>query len=355
MPDSLAGLTSIKLLTIGKATITLGGIAGALLIVLVFWFAARLAKAGLQRLRVRRSDKSSASLYIVQKLVTYGLVIAGVFFALNTAGLDLSSFAVFAGALGVGVGLGLQGVVKEFVSGLVLIFDRVVNIGDYIELDTGARGLVQEIGPRATRVRTNDNIDILIPNSKLVENQVINWTLHGQTRRIHVPFGVAYGVDKDKVREVVLKAAHEVPFTLDDEGARKTQVWLTALGESALNFELVVWPNAEAVKRPAAMQAAYTWAIEDALRCAGIEIPFGQTDLRLRSLFGLEGEEARRALNIDAQKTTAQKTKAPAPAPAPASSTNDAAEDLMSGGGVDMESPPVETAPDVRPSRSAAR
>ncbi|HEX8233874.1 MAG TPA: mechanosensitive ion channel domain-containing protein [Caulobacteraceae bacterium] len=345
MPDSLAGLTSIKLLNIGSSTLTLGGLLTALIIVGMFWFAARLASAGLQRLRTR-SDKSAPSLYIVQKLVTYGLVIAGVFFALNTAGLNLSSFAVFAGALGVGVGLGLQGVVKEFVSGLVLIFDRVVNIGDYIELESGARGLVQEIGPRATRIRTNDNIDILLPNSKLVENQVINWTLHGQGRRIHVAFGVAYGSDKDKVREVVLKAAHEVPFTLPDEGARKTQVWLTSLGESALNFELVVWPNIEAVKRPAAMQAAYIWAIEDALRCAGIEMPFPQQDLRLRSLFGLEGEAARRALNVEPERP-ARKPKAPAPTPS--SSSNDAAEDLMSGGGVDLESPPVETAPDMPP------
>jgi small-conductance mechanosensitive channel len=349
MPDGAAGLLGLKLLQLGRTPVTLGGLLAALVVLVVAILLAKLAGAFLTRLRAR-SQKSAAPLYIVQKLVTYGIVIIGAMLALNTAGLNLSSFAVFAGALGVGVGLGLQGVVKEFVSGLVLIFDRVVNIGDYIELDTGMRGLVQEIGPRATRIRTNDNVDVLIPNSKLVENQVVNWTLHGDTRRIHVPFGVAYGTDKDKVREVVLKAAHAVPFTLPDEGARKTQVWLTGLGDSALNFELVVWPSLEAVKRPAAMQAAYTWAIEDALRCAEIEIPFGQTDLRIRSVLGLEGEEARRALKLFTDgEPGAPPPQAPSDSPpgqtSATSSTNDAAEDLMSGGGVDMESPPVETAP----------
>ena len=92
---------------------------------------------------------------------------------------------------------------------------------------------------------------------------------------------------------MVLKAAHEVPFTLPDEGNRKSQVWLVGLGESSLNFELLVWPTLEAVKRPAAMQAAYTWAIEDALRCAGIEMPFPQVDVHLRDLFGLQNEAAR--------------------------------------------------------------
>ena len=111
----------------------------------------------------------------------------------------------FAGAIGVGVGIGLQGVVKEFVSGLVLIFDRQANVGDFIELEGGHRGLIVEVGPRATRLRTNDNVDVIVPNSKLIENPVINWTLKGDTRRIHVPFGVAYGSDKECVRRVVLE------------------------------------------------------------------------------------------------------------------------------------------------------
>jgi small-conductance mechanosensitive channel len=219
------------------------------------------------------------------------------------------------------LGLGLQGIVKEFLSGLVLISDRAVHIGDYVELPDGTRGLVQEIGPRATRIRNNDNVYLLVPNSQLIENTLINWTLRGETRRIHVPFSVAYGADKEKVRDAVLAAARDVPFTLPEEEGRKTQVWLVGFGDSALNFELVVWPSLEAVKRPRAMHAAYTWAIDDALDKAGIEIPFPQRDIRIRSFFGTEGEDALSALKLERAPKSYE--------PPPQSTTNDAVEDLM--------------------------
>jgi small-conductance mechanosensitive channel len=248
-------------------------------------------------------------------------VLFGIVAGLSTIGLDFTSLAVFAGAIGIGLGLGLQGIVKEFVSGLVLISDRAVHIGDYVELPDGTRGVVQEIGPRATRIRNNDNVYLLVPNSKLIENTMINWTLRGHTRRIHVPFKVAYGADKEKVRDAVLAAAHDVPFTLPDTQMQKTQVWMTGFDESALNFELVVWPTLEAVKRPKAMNAAYTWAIDDALRKACIEIPYPQREIRVRSFFGHEGEDALAALNLESGEE--------APAPLALPTTNDAAEDLM--------------------------
>jgi len=317
----MPNLNSIVLVQLGQSAITLGGLLMALAVIVAAAVLARFARIALSRLRVRQGRNSSA-VFIAEKLVTYGIVVIGVIAGLSTAGLNLSSLAVFAGALGVGVGLGLQGVVKEFVSGLVLIFDRVVNIGDYIELENGTRGLVQEIGPRATRLRNNDNVDVIVPNSKLVENAVINWTLRGETRRMHIPFDVAYGSNKDKVRDAVLKAAADVPFTMPETETRKSQVWLVGFGDSALHFELVVWPTLDAAKRPQSMRAAYTWAIEDALRLQGIEIPFAQHDIRLRSLFGEEGIDALKALKLVPEEHAA-------PTEAPSSSPNDAAEDLI--------------------------
>lgn len=322
MFQTFQDLTDVHLMQLGDSRVTLGGIGAALVLTLIFMVAAWLVGTALKRLRLRTREGNSA-LYLAEKLLSYGLVVFGVVAGLSTLGLDLSSLAVFAGAIGIGLGLGLQGIVKEFVSGLVLISDRAVHIGDYVELPDGTRGIVQEIGPRATRIRNNDNVYLLVPNSKLIENAVINWTLRGETRRIHVPFVVAYGADKEKVRDAVLAAAREVPFTLPDDGARKTQVWMTGFGDSALNFELVVWPTLDAVKRPKAMNAAYTWAIDDALRKACIEIPYPQREIRIRSVFGEEAEEARRALRLE------QPRKA-APEPAPAAPTvNDAAEDLL--------------------------
>ncbi|WP_340646552.1 mechanosensitive ion channel domain-containing protein [Phenylobacterium sp.] len=291
-------------------------------IIVAGFLAARLVSMALSRWR-DRVKTGRPIIYIVEKLSGYALVLTGLFVALSTLGINLTSLAVFAGAVGVGVGLGLQGVVREFVSGLVLIFDPNVQVGDFIELENGVRGIIAEVGPRASRVRTNDGLNVVIPNSKLIESQVINWTLKGGTRRIHVPFSVAYGVDKALVRDVVIKAAQATSFTLPESERHKTQVWLTGFGDSALNFELVVWPTFEAVKRPAAMHAAYTWAIEDALRSAEIEIPFPQVDLRVRSLFGQEGSEAFKAVGLETARAKAHRPHAPA------ETTNDAADALV--------------------------
>jgi small-conductance mechanosensitive channel len=322
-PPSVNELFSRPLFKMGGTPITLSGLAVALGIMVASYLVARFVVRMLARLRSGLANTGTA-LYILEKFAGYGIFILGVMFALSSIGLNLSSLAVFAGAIGVGVGLGLQGVVKEFVSGIVLLFDSVINVGDYIELPGSGnlRGVVQEIGARATHIRTNDNLDIFVPNSRLIEERVINWTLQGETRRIHIPFSVAYGSDKSQVRDVVLAAARSIEATLTGEGARQTQVWLVGFGDSALNFELVVWPTLSAVKRPAAMHAAYTWAIDDALRAAGIEIPFPQRDLHVRSVLGRAGDDGLTALGLR-----------PAPHAAPATENrvqtrNDAADDM---------------------------
>ena len=322
--SSLNGVLNARLLVVGHAVVTPATLASAAVIMTLSFGASALLGRLLTRAR-ERAKSGRTVLYIVQKLVTYGLVLFGLFVGASTLGINLSSLAVFAGAIGVGVGLGLQGIVKEFVSGLVLIFDNELHVGDFIELDSGkTRGLVMEIGARATHVRTNDNVDVLVPNSKLIDGVIINWTQGGNTRRIHVPFSVAYGVDKDRVRDAVLAGARALPFTLPDDDRRKTQVWMVGFGESSLNFELVVWPKLEAVKRPASMQAAYTWAIEDALRKSDIEMPYPQMDVRLRSLFGREDEAAIRTLGLQAHARDDAEAAPRAP------SRNDAAEDTAS-------------------------
>lgn len=329
--NPLQRLDAIELVKLGKTTITLGGLGAAVLVVIVTIYASRLVGSGLRRLR-QRAVGAAPSLYIVEKLATYGLRVFGLLLALSVMGVNLTSLAVFAGALGVGAGLGLQGLVKDFASGISLVFERLVAVGDFVELSNGARGVVHEIGPRSTRIRTNDSTDVIVPNSVLVNEQVINWTLHNSTRRIRVPFVTAFGVDKEKVREAVLKAARSVPFTSPDDAIRRSQVWLVGYGESSLKFELIVWPTIESVRRPAAIFAAYTWAIDDALRGAGIEIPYPQRELRLRDLFGEEGEDARAALRLEPRAARRAKARAAA------ISRNDAAEDLKR---EDPEEPPL--------------
>ncbi|MDB5452009.1 MAG: transporter [Caulobacteraceae bacterium] len=326
------------LFSIGRTPVTVGSLVVSLLVIAGAILLSRLIGSVLRRLRSR--SRAPASIYIVEKVATYGLVIAGLVAAVDMLGVNLSSLAVFAGALGVGVGLGLQGIVKEFVSGLVVVFEGALQVGDYIELERGGRGEVREIGPRATRIRNNDNVDILIPNSKLIEERVTSWTYKGAARRMHIPFAVPYGSDKTLVREVILAAAHEVPFTLPDQGDRRAQVWLVGFGEAGLNFELLVWPELSAVKRPNAATAAYTWAIEEALCKAGLQVPYRQMDLHLRSVFEREGDEALKALGLKQTRHAERKAASPGGA-------NDAIDDLAAGRERDIAK--AQANPDLHP------
>ena len=277
----------------GDASISLGGALRVLVILFAAWFASKWLRRGLERYGKRRPDVSRPALYAAGRVLHYLLIAIGISVALSSIGLDLTKIAFFASALGVGIGFGLQGVVNNFFSGLILLFERSLKIGDFVELESGVTGEVTDISIRATRVTTNDNIDILVPNSEFVNGRVTSWTLRETARRMKVRFGVAYGSDKELVKKAALEAAETVPFTVAMEGPRRAQVWLVNFGDSSLDFDLVVWLTADAVKRPGAVQAAYYWALEDALDKYGIEIPFPQRDLHVRSLLGTRDEEAR--------------------------------------------------------------
>lgn len=303
-------------------------VATALIIVAAAFLAAKLLHVWMERLRRRVGNTDAGNIfYVIEKIGGYVVIVLGLLAGLSRLGVDLESFSLFAGALGVGVGIGLQGIVKEFFSGLVLIFNPAMRVGDFVELEDGTRGEIVEIGTRSTRLRTNDYVHILIPNSTMVQSRVTNWTYSEAPRRLHVPFSVTETADKARVRDVVLKAAHKLPFTLPDSDSRRTQVWLSGFAGAGLDFELVVWPDPESCRHPAAMQAAYMWAIHDALGAAGIASAAPQLDLRVDRLFGREGDKALQALGL----THERRAPRPAPAkPASAPAPNDAAAAVFS-------------------------
>lgn len=148
---------------------------------------------------------------------------------------------------------------------------------------TGVRGQVREIALRFTRVKTNDEVDILVPNSEFVNGRVVNWTFGESSRRLRVPFGVAYGTDKKLVHEAALAAAARVEGIVNDHPQRHTDCWLVSFGESSLGFELLVWVDRRRLMSPARTQAQLLWALDDELAARGIEIPFPQRDLHVRS------------------------------------------------------------------------
>lgn len=310
-------------------------IGGAITVVLVAVVLAAVLRSSIMRYAARSRNVNQATWYTVSRIVMYTVVVLGVFVSIGVLGLPISRLAFLGGAIGVGLGFGLQTIFSNFISGLILLFDKSLKVGDFVELANGITGEVRDIKIRATRIVTNDNIDIIVPNSEFVSADVTNWTYRESGRRMRIPFGVAYGVDKEVVKTAALEAAAEVPFTLALEGPRRAQVWLVEFGDSALNFELVVWLTQEATFKPAAVQAAYNWALHSALQRHDLEIPFPQRDINLRGFYGLQDDDALRALQIDKPDTD---TVPPAPRSA---STNDAIDDVT----VDL---PAEDAPTAR-------
>ncbi|WP_374604129.1 mechanosensitive ion channel family protein [Arenimonas sp.] len=310
------------LVELGGVSFTPAGLAGALGVFVVAWLVSWAVRRGLTKYSQREGTRDRrAAIYTVGRIVHYLLLLVAFLVALELIGVPASRFAVFAGAIGVGLGFGLQAIFNNFISGLILLFDGSLKVGDFVELESGVHGEVSDINIRATRITTNDNIEILVPNSEFVSGRVVNWTHNDVSRRLRIPFGVAYGSDKETVKAAALEAACAVPFTLAQEGPRRPQVWLTEFGDSSLNFDLVVWLTAEATKRPSAVKAAYNWELETALARHGLEIPFPQRDLHLRSAFGLRDGQAWEAMGRPVRK--------PAEAdPPPRSGGNDATEDV---------------------------
>jgi small-conductance mechanosensitive channel len=303
--DGVRTVLEYQLLHLGDVEITVGGVIAAILTLLVVLVISRLVRRALDRYGRQHLRTDAATLYTVSRIVHYLLLAIGIVIALELIGLSVGKFTVFAGALGIGLGFGLQAIFNNFVSGLILLFDKSLKIGDFVELEEGTRGTVQAIDIRATRITTNDNIDILVPNSEFVSGRVTNWTHRSTERRLRVPFSVAYGVDKELVKKAALEAASKVGFTQSMDGPRAPQVWLVGFGDSAVEFVLAVWLTEEAARRNAAIQAAYLWELDTALKAHGIEIPFPQRDLHLRSAFGLGGAEAIAALRGERPTATA--------------------------------------------------
>ncbi len=313
----LQPLLSTRLVDAGGFSVTVGGLVGALLALLGALLVSNLLRAAINRYGERDATRNQAALYTLSRILHYVLLAVGVMLALDALGLPLSKFGLFAGALGVGLGFGLQQIFSNFVSGLILLFDRSLKVGDFVQLDENVRGVVKAINIRATRITTNDNIDILVPNSEFVSGRVTNWTYRSVNRRIRVPFGVAYGVDKELVKKAALEAAARVPFTLSMEGEKAPQVWLVGFGENAVEFMLAVWLTEAAARRNVAVRAAYLWELDTAFKQHGIELPLPQRDLHVRSLFGLEGEAALLALRgQDPANASSPITDTRRPAPA---------------------------------------
>ncbi|MDJ0701983.1 MAG: mechanosensitive ion channel [Leptolyngbyaceae cyanobacterium MO_188.B28] len=211
----------------------------------------------------------------VATLTKYSLISIGTIVILQVWGLDLSSLTLLASALGIGIGLGLQNIAKDFGSGLVLVFERSIQVGEFVEFGD-FRGTVERIGARSTEIRTLDQISIIVPNSRFLEQEVINWSHRNPLSRIRLPVGVDYQSEPETVKLALLEAAQTNGDILSDP---PPQVLFTGFGDSALEFELLVWIT-EPSKQPQ-IKSNLNFAIQACLNKHNIEIPFPQRDVNL--------------------------------------------------------------------------
>lgn len=247
------------------------------LLIVVFWLSSRTKRFLFNRFLVNSGLDRSLQ-YAIAQIVSNLVLVVGIFIVLENTGIHLGALTVFAGAVGVGVGFGLQNIASNFISGLVILAERPITIGDRVEV-AGVAGQVELIRARSTVIRTNDNIAMIVPNTKFIDSPVTNWTYGDPRVRFRIPVGVAYGSDVNKVRAALIAAGESNPFVLQDPAP---SVFLNQFGESSINFELVVW-SSEMSHRPRRFTSDLNFAIEEKLREAGIQIPFPQRDLHIRS------------------------------------------------------------------------
>ena len=247
------------------------------LLIAVFWVSSRTKRFLFNRFLVESGLDRSLQ-YAIAQIVSNLVLVIGIFIVLENTGIHLGALTVFAGAVGVGVGFGLQNIASNFISGLVILAERPITIGDRVEV-AGIVGQVQQIRARSTVVITNDNIATIIPNTKFIDSPVTNWTYGDPRVRFRIPIGVAYGSDVKKVSELLIAAGAENPHTLKDPAP---SVFFDGFGDNALNFKLVVW-SSEMSHRPSRYRSDLNFSIERKLREGGIEIPFPQRDLHIRS------------------------------------------------------------------------
>ena len=278
-----------SLFSIGGTPVTPTGILRFLFILFLGWLLARIFKHTIKKVNNRtHGGMQESSIATLSRIASFFLIGISLLIGFSSLGIDVTKLALVASALSIGIGFGLQNIINNFVSGIILLFERSMKVGDYIMLADGTRGEVREINIRSTVINTNDNIDVIVPNSEFVNSPVTNWTMNERFLRMKIPFGVAYGSDKELVRRIIVDAALSLPYTLNAIERQYPQVRLEGFGDSSLDFMLVVWIKAEWANRPGRVKAAYNWEIETALVKHHIEIPFPQREVRLLSELSAE-------------------------------------------------------------------
>jgi small-conductance mechanosensitive channel len=274
---SIKGWLDIPLFKAGTTSVTLWTVVSlVVLFVLLLWLTKQL-KNWIVLTLLANSRIDIGVRQATGSIIRYAVIAVGFVVILQTVGIDLSTVTVLAGALGIGVGFGLQSITNNLVSGLILLFERPIKIGDRIEVGN-VTGDVVNISARATTVITNDNIAIIVPNAEFISSKVTNWSYTTRDVRFNFPVRVSHREDPEVVRKLLLEVADDHPGVLKD---RKPDVMFQEFEESALQFILRVWTRAY-TDRPGVLRSELNYAISKKFREHGVEIPYPQRDIHIK-------------------------------------------------------------------------
>ncbi|MDH3265371.1 MAG: mechanosensitive ion channel [Gammaproteobacteria bacterium] len=254
-----------------------------LAVLIVGYIISKLIERFIQK-RLAKSDLRADASYVLQRVIFYALPVIVAITALSLLHVPLTAFAFVSGAVAIGVGFGAQNIINNFISGWILLFEKPVRIGDYIEIDSH-QGIVQRIGNRSTLIHRTDGVHLLIPNSQMLERVVVNWTLVDLRIRSTVRVGVAYGSPVEKVAELIHKAVSDEPDVLDEPAV---SVVFEDFGDSALVFDTYFWANAGGERLLREIRSSIRFRIDRFFRENDIVIAFPQRDLHLNTLQPLE-------------------------------------------------------------------
>jgi small-conductance mechanosensitive channel len=269
-----------NLISLGDSKLTVGLILTLILSFVALFVISEWVRRFLVRQVLKKSQIEKGTKESIGTMVKYFIILAGFFSILQTNGIDLTAFGVLAGAIGVGIGFGLQNITNNFISGLIILFEQPIKVGDRIEVGD-VTGDVIQINARATTVITNDNISVIVPNSQFIDSKVINWSHNEHRIRFNFPVGVSYKEDPEKIKKILIEVAKTNPGILPTP---EVDVLFDSYGDNSLNFNLRVWTS-EYVSKPKVLKSQLYYAIFKRFTEEKIEIPFPQRDLHLKSGF----------------------------------------------------------------------
>lgn len=276
--DQIVEFLNLPLVTLGNITVTAWKVFYVVLLFVLLVYVTKKIKKWIIHSLLSKTNLDIGIRTTIGTMFRYMMIVIGFMIIFESAGIDLSTLTVLAGAMGVGIGFGLQNVTNNFVSGLIILIERPIKVGDRIEVGEIA-GDVVNISMRATTVVTNDNISVIVPNSDFISSRVINWSHNDRNVRFSVEVGVSYNEDPEKIKDILLSVADDNSAVLKNP---ESDVIFTEFGDSSLNFYLRVWTT-ELIQKPDTLRSQLYFEIFKRFREEGIEIPFPQRDLHIKN------------------------------------------------------------------------